>query len=169
MRASLLIDGRSGSGKTELARAIVVDWPGAQLLRMDDLYPGWHGLAAGGRYLVEVLGAGRWQRWDWATGARAEWHELDPDRPLIVEGVGCLTRATRAEADTAVWVETDEALRRQRALARDPYFAAYWDDWAAQERAFLASERPASLADAVLDGIDVHRHIVTKAASQFWS
>ncbi len=42
----ILIDGRSGSGKTELARAIVDDWPGAQLVRLDEVYPGWHGLAA---------------------------------------------------------------------------------------------------------------------------
>ena len=38
--AILLIDGRSGSGKSELATAIAAA-TGSQVVRLDDLYPGW--------------------------------------------------------------------------------------------------------------------------------
>lgn len=158
MRIDLLIDGRSGSGKTELAAAITALWPEAQLVRMDDLYEGWDGLEAGTIALLAALDSGLWQRWDWATERRAEWHELDPARPLVVEGVGALTAATRLRASLALWVETDEPTRRTRALARDAYFAEHWDAWAAQEEAFLARERPASLADAIVPGYDVARY-----------
>ena len=84
----LLIDGRSGSGKTELARAIVALRPEVQLVRLDDLYPGWGGLEAGSRYVREVLLAtGRWQRWDWSRSERAEWHEVDLSGHLVIEVV----------------------------------------------------------------------------------
>jgi uridine kinase len=49
--ALVLVDGPSGSGKSTLADALVRDGdpaallpPGAQLLRLDDVYPGWDGL-----------------------------------------------------------------------------------------------------------------------------
>ena len=111
----LLIDGRSGSGKTELARAIVAGSPGAQLVRLDDLYPGWDGLDAGSQIAHdEILAAHhrpRWRRWDWVTGRHAEWHDLDPDRPLVVEGCGALSRDNRALASFGIWVALDVELR----------------------------------------------------------
>jgi predicted kinase len=152
----LLVDGRSGSGKTELARAIVAE-SGTQLLRLDDLYPGWGGLAAGSAAVHEsVLRLGRWRRWDWAASAPAEWHDVDLGRDLVIEGCGALSRANRALATSAVWVELDEPTRRRRALARDgEMFAPHWDEWAAQEDTFIASEGPRSLADEIVDGTDV--------------
>jgi hypothetical protein len=152
---TLLIDGRSGSGKTELARAVLEQWPEAQLVRMDDLYPGWDGLAAGSASLPEVLTTHRWRRWDWATGRWAERHTLAPTRPIVVEGVGCLTRASRPLADLALWVEADEETRRSRALARDAYFAPHWESWAAQEQLLLDREQPAALADVLVVGHEV--------------
>lgn len=149
----ILIDGRSGSGKTDLARAMTAGWPEAQLVRLDDIYPGWDGLQAGSRHVTEfVLGARPcWQRWDWEKGRAAEWHELDPDRPIIVEGCGALSRANRALADWAIWVELDDATRRERALARDgEAYAPHWERWAAQELAFIARENPMALADEIL-------------------
>lgn len=148
-----LIDGRSGSGKTELA-GLLARRQGAQLVRLDDLYPGWHGLDAGSAAVPGILSTGRWQRWDWATGLPAEWHDLT-DAPLIVEGVGALSRASKPLAAHALWVELDGATRKRRALARDDYYAEHWDEWAAQEEAFIAREDPRGLADLVVDGRDV--------------
>ncbi|MCU1425694.1 MAG: hypothetical protein JWM51_1985, partial [Microbacteriaceae bacterium] len=149
----MLIDGRSGSGKTELARAIVAGLPGSQLIRLDDLYPGWGGLEEGSRYLREnVLAsqAPRWQRWDWALGERAEWHDVDPFRPLVVEGCGALSHENRAYASFGIWVALDAETRKHRALARDgESFAPHWDEWAEQEHAFVTRENPAALADAI--------------------
>jgi uridine kinase len=149
----ILIDGRSGSGKTELAQAMTANWPEAQLVRLDDIYPGWDGLEAGSAHVAEyVLSVHpRWQRWDWVRGRPAEWHELDPDRPIIVEGCGALSRANRALADWAIWVELDDATRKKRALERDgAAYAPYWDRWAVQELAFIEREMPQALADEIL-------------------
>jgi uridine kinase len=152
----ILIDGRSGSGKTELARAIAADWPEAQLVRMDDLYPGWDGLAAGAARVPEVLRTGRFRPWDWYAGEPGAERILDLSRPVIVEGVGALTRASRPLADLAVWVEYPAALRKERALARDgAAFEGHWDEWAAQEDALIATEHPQALADVVVHGEDV--------------
>ena len=145
----LLIDGRSGSGKTELGRLL-----GTPVLRMDDLYPGWQGLQAAAKQLPEILRTRRWRRWDWASSDFAEWNELG-DGDLVVEGCGALTAASRALADFGVWVEHPTASRKQRALRREPDFAAHWDDWAAQEDAHIALNRPRELADLVVDGADV--------------
>lgn len=155
----VLVDGRSGSGKTDLARAMVAQKPELQLVRMDDLYPGWNGLEAGSQHVHDYILAAkirRWQRWDWADSQPAEWHVLDPRRPVLIEGCGALSRANRALAAYAVWVELDEQTRRERVIARDgDSWTDRWDDWAAQENAFIEREDPKSLADLVLDGNEV--------------
>lgn len=154
-RASvLLIDGRSGSGKTELASAIAQRSPDAELLRLDDLYPGWGGLEKGSALVhTVVLSEHRWQRWDWHANKLAEWHRLDPTRPLIIEGCGALSKANRALATFGVWVELDSVTRKHRALDRDgEVFTSHWDAWAVQEEAFLAREHPHSIADLIVQG-----------------
>ncbi|MDQ1545335.1 MAG: hypothetical protein QOH69_239 [Actinomycetota bacterium] len=152
IRPVILIDGRSGSGKTELATELVFALD-AQLVRLDDVYPGWGGLEAGSECVrTDILPANRWRRWDWVADAPAEWHELDPSRPLIVEGSGSLSRANRELATFGVWVELDEPTRKARALARDGgTYEAHWADWAAQEQRFVDRERPDLLADYVVD------------------
>lgn len=156
--AVLLIDGRSGSGKTALARAIVAGAPTAQLVRLDDLYPGWGGLEEGSRVVHALLESDRprWQRWDWVLSRHAEWHELDPAKPLVIEGCGALSRDNRALATFGIWVALDAETRKNRALERDgSTYAPHWDEWAGQEDAFLTRENPAAHADAVIDGHDV--------------
>jgi uridine kinase len=157
-RPVVLIDGRSGSGKTELATELATALD-AQLVRLDDLYQGWGALdEASERVSSDILLGQRWQRWDWATGTPAEWHEIDPRRALIVEGSGALSAANRALATLGVWVELDEATRRARALARDgDLYAPHWDEWAAQEQRFFERERPDLLADLRIDGAQVLR------------
>lgn len=146
-----LIDGRSGSGKSELATLIARGIPGAQVLRLDDLYPGWDGLDAASEAVPAILASGVWRAWDWAAAAPGEVHHLDLSAPIIVEGVGALSRASRPLAHTALWLTTDDATRKDRALARDgDTFAPHWDRWAAQEESFIAREEPASLADVVI-------------------
>ena len=153
--ARVLVDGRSGSGKSSLARELVALNPAAQLVRLDDIYPGWDGLQAASDHVVEfVLSASpRWQRWDWVLGEKAEWHSLDADRPIIVEGCGALSRRAAERATLRVWVELDAVQRKARALARDgDTYVPHWDRWAAQEEAFIAAENPRALADLVIEG-----------------
>ena len=162
----VLIDGGSGAGKSTLARQLVAQWtarrPGEEvtLVRLDDIYPGWDGLEAAvghvTRHLLEPLAAGeagRWQRWDWAATAAAEWHTVDPATALVVEGSGSLSGRSRTLATIGVWVELDAAERRRRAIARDgELYEFHWDRWAAQEARFAAREHPDRLADVVIDG-----------------
>ena len=154
-RPVVLVDGRSGSGKSTLARELAGAL-GAQLVRLDDVYPGWDGLDAGSRHIHDHVLANsgpRWQRWDWAAGRAAEWHDVDPERPLVVEGCGALSRANRALAGFGIWVELDADTRKRRALERDgAAYAPHWDRWAAQEDAFIAREDPRGLADVVVTG-----------------
>jgi uridine kinase len=153
----ILIDGRSGSGKTEFAAALAAAIPASQLVRLDDIYPGWGGLEAGSQAVrSDVLTRFRWRRFDWANDGLAEWHTLDPTRPIIVEGCGALSSANRALATSSFWVELDEPTRKRRALARDgDSYRPHWDEWAAQEDIFIARESPRTLADVIVDGVDV--------------
>lgn len=149
----MLIDGGSGAGKSTLATSLA-EVLGAELVRLDDIYPGWDGLEAGSQAVVDdVLMDGRWQRWDWEREAPGEVRAIDVTRPLIVEGCGALSRPARALATFGVWIELDEGERRRRALIRDgETYAPHWDRWAAQERRFFTRERPDLLADVVIDG-----------------
>jgi cytidylate kinase len=151
-RAVVLIDGRSGTGKTTLG-AQVAEQLGAQLVHLDDLYPGWDGLrAAADAVVTDVLGApSGYRRWDWAADAPADWASVDPDLPIVVEGCGALSRASAPLGSLRVWLEADDAVRWDRAIGRDgEVFAREWDRWAAQEQAFISAEDPAALADVVL-------------------
>lgn len=157
----LLIDGRSGAGKTVLAQAIAeqierVRGIRPQLIGMDELYPGWDGLAQGSHALPEVIRSAEYRRYDWEQSTFApELHTIDPTRPLIVEGCGALTRQSRAAARAlgrvyTVWIEAPAAVRKRRALARDgAMFAPHWQRWAVQEDAHFAAARPLALAREV--------------------
>lgn len=158
----ILVDGPSGAGKSSLADLLVDAWPAQghpRLVRMDDLYPGWDGLdaasAAVGDDLLEPVrasGTGTWQRWDWAADRPAARETVTGREPLIVEGCGTLSRRNAALADLTVWLRADDALRKQRALARDgDTFAAHWDRWQAEFDRFVAREHPLGHAALVLD------------------
>lgn len=153
---TILIDGPSGAGKSTLADALVTAWPGAvTLVRMDNLYPGWGGLAAAGEHVHDALleprlrGAeARWRRHDWYSDTAAEWHSVPADRPLLLEGCGVLTRRNAPLASVRVWLDADDELRKQRALARDRGgFDAHWDEWQSQFERFLSDEDPVPAAD----------------------
>lgn len=137
----ILIDGQSGSGKTTLARQLAID-TGFQLVHLEDFYPGWSGLAEASRMVVDDVlhptRPGFW-RWDWDQDRRGEWVDIRPRASLIIEGCGAVTEASISTAATLGTVITvrmtgPEDTRRQRALARDPGYAPWWEMWAAQER-----------------------------------
>ena len=153
----VLIDGPSGAGKSTLADALSKNWPGPvcpQLVRMDDIYPGWDGLDAAIRHLYRHVLQPRhdgvpaaWQRYDWSENAVAEWHPLDAARPLIVEGCGTLAAAHEPLSQVRVWLAADDALRKRRALDRDgDVFRVHWDQWQQEWTGYLAQETPESRA-----------------------
>ncbi len=121
-------------------------------MRLDDIYPGWDGLDAASKAVPDILTQHRWRQWDWAAERPGPTHDLDPNRPIIVEGVGAISRASRPLADLAIWVELDDATRKVRALARDgEAYAPHWDRWASHELSYIARERPRDLADVIVE------------------
>jgi len=161
--AVVLIDGPSGAGKSTLADALVAAWPGAlapTLVRLDDIYPGWNGLAAGIEHVATHLLAPRrqglpaaWRRFDWDRGEPAEWHPVDPSRPLVVEGCGALAGSLAHRGDIRVWLAADDSVRKARALDRDgATFRSHWDQWQGQWEAYRAREDPERRATIRVDG-----------------
>ncbi len=150
----ILLDGGSGAGKTVLADDIARAWRQArhdslQVVHLDDVYPGWYGLDAASRAVVDtILDPDRpgYRRWDWETNQPAAWVDLDPHCSTLIEGCGALTPASAAVSPVRVWVELDEAVRKTRALARDEGYEPWWDIWAAQEAEHWRNHRPWELA-----------------------
>lgn len=154
-RPVILLDGGSGAGKTSLAARVAEAWrvthgEELQIVSLDDVYPGWRGLAAGSAAVPQILApmdAG-YRRWDWETSLPADWVAVDPERPILVEGCGALTVGSVPLATRRVWLELDESVRRNRALARDKGgYDPYWEIWAEQERIHWRDNRPWTLAD----------------------
>lgn len=157
------VDGRSGSGKTDLAlcleEAVRAGGGTCAVVHLDDLYPGWSGLAAGlvplCSQVVEPLRRGvdgAYTSWDW-TASRPGPRRVVPARDVVVlEGVGTLAAPCAAGLDLRIWLEAPAAVRRERALARDgEVFAPHWQEWADQERALFHSGAPP--ADVVADTV----------------
>lgn len=152
------VDGRSGSGKTTFAGRLAAELD-APVLHLDDVYPGWDGLAAAIPLVVDgvvaplVTGrAGAYRRWDWGRAASGDVVELGRPGVLVVEGVGSGARVIAGHAVLLVWTEAPDDVRRRRGLARDgETYRPHWDRWAAQEDAYLAAEDPRARADLVID------------------
>ncbi|MGH3089884.1 MAG: uridine kinase, partial [Rubrobacteraceae bacterium] len=152
-------------GKTVFAEKVsgALDAP---TLHMDDIYPGWDGLADAVPKLVgwilEPLAKGRpvrYRRFDWERGEYAEWNEIPPPRVLVVEGVGSGARAASPRLSFLVWVEAPKDLRMRRGIERDgEAFRPHWEMWARQEEAMFAEERTRERADLLVDGSPIVPH-----------
>lgn len=165
-RPVVIIDGGSGAGKTTLATQLALrlrrHWPGLQLVSLDQIYPGWHGLAAASdavtRDVLREVNPG-FRRWNWVTSEPSDWVALDPHAPIIIEGCGSLALDSAPLASTSIWVEMPADERKRRALERDgDGFRPYWDAWATQEAAHWAANQPKDLAHLVIErSVDGYR------------
>ena len=164
------VEGRSGSGKSTVAervrRALADRGEPVAVLTMEDLYPGWDGLAeAPGllqQWVLEPLRRGRtaaWRRQDWERGAfGTEWVDLPPELAgregtLLVEGCGSGAASVGDLLDLLVWVEAPVHKRYQRLDRRDDAeaYAPYRALWARQEDDLYARAHPRERADLRLD------------------
>lgn len=151
------VDGPSGSGKTVLATALARDL-GASLVQMDDLFPGWDGLAQSSTLLTDQVlaplrrgGRAAYRRWDWHAEDWAEEVEVPPTQVLVVEGCGSSVGPAAEHVDVAVWVEAGRGVRMARGIARDgESYRPHWERWAAQESAVFAADRTRERADLVV-------------------
>jgi uridine kinase len=153
----ICVDGPAGSGKTTIAQEIgrLAD---AQVVRLDDLYPGWDGLFEVETVVLGLLRPlaegrpGHYRRYDWIAGEHQETHRVDPAPLLVLDGVAAGNRAWRDLVTTLVWVHAPRAERLERAVARDG--ESERDRllaWMRDEDRLYAEERTGEAADLVID------------------
>jgi uridine kinase len=152
------LDGRSGSGKTWLTRQLAAPI-GAPVIHLEDLYPGWDGLAATAELLAAwvtgPLGRGqpaRWRRFDWDTMSYAEWHTTGPANVIILEGCGSIRAGLASTYAARIWAEAPTLTRRQRLRARPdwPAYAPHAGQWAQAEDRLYQAEQTRSHCDFII-------------------
>lgn len=152
------VDGPSGSGKTTLAAALATHL-GAPVVHLDDIYPGWSGLAEAVPLLtaqvLEPLARGEhaaYRRWNWTQNRWGDSESVPPAPLLILEGVGASAHPAGDFAAVRVWVEASREVRFARGMARDgEAYRPYWEHWAGQEDRLFAADRTRERADLVID------------------
>lgn len=152
----VLIDGRSGAGKTTFARHVAARARSEGVLvlvvSLDTIYPGWGGLEEASRMVPALIRERVFPVWDWGRACACA-HVALPRVPLIVEGCGAVSRESVALAQASVWIDGDAVQRRERAVGRDgASLAEHWDMWARQEDAHVARHAPDTLANVCVSG-----------------
>ena len=159
----IAVDGRSGAGKTTIAVELATmlrRHRSVSLFHLEDIYPGWDGLAGGvERYIETVLqplGAGTpatWTAWDWESRHDGDSRTTEPAPVVLVEGVGSSHGRAADFLDAVIWVDAPSQARKKRALDRDgDTYAPFWDLWAEQEERLLDGSGVPAGADIVVDG-----------------
>jgi hypothetical protein len=143
-----------------LAARISAALPGSSVIAVDDFArPGLRGweLARFDRQVLEPLLAGRaarYQRWDFTADVGAEWVEVGPGRPVIVEGVSATDVRLGVPWDVTLWVAAPAEQRWRRAMSRDgAALRERWlTDWIPSEEAYQREQQPQQRVDLIVDG-----------------
>jgi len=176
-RLTLLVgvDGTAAAGKTTFTRALAALDPGLDVIQMEDFE-----LAAAERERpVEPRAGGiavdvdwrrlrssvllplsrdqpaRYQRYDPASDAMAEWRMVPVGGIVIVEGRFTCVKALATFYDFRIWVDSPRALRLDRL---DTGNGAPSTDALGAEEAYLASQDPAAAAHLRVDGSGAVAH-----------
>jgi len=164
----VLIDGIAGSGKTTLSVKIT-DILNANLVHSDDV--GW--FADPIHWDVEMLD-GIVNPWlnkknvayrptGWIKENRPGSIDVDPNKALIIEGMGVSRKTLRAIATFSIWVDAEPEIARNRVIQRDiangenggtlesvTQFADWWDSVVVP---FLLEEESWKHVDVIVSGI----------------
>lgn len=162
------IDGRSAAGKSTLARNLAALFVDATIVHTDDLawyeplFEWSHLLREG--ILAPARGGDRVSFTPPAWSARGRQGSIELPAgvaTLIVEGVGAAHASTARLVDVVIWVQSDRDEAERRGLERDiasgengdeEATRAFWHEWGAAERDYLALDRPWERADFVVAG-----------------
>ncbi|MDE9366025.1 hypothetical protein PZ938_10460 [Luteipulveratus sp. YIM 133132] len=143
------VDGPAGSGKSSLAALVCDRLDDVARVHLDDVFPGWDGLASAPALLAaQVLAPlsrrepAAYRRFDWPTGRYAELVPVPARRFVVVEGCSSTVGIARPYVDVRVWVEAEHDTRMRRGLERSgDEFGPNWERWARQEEAVFAADR----------------------------
>ncbi|GAA1976708.1 hypothetical protein GCM10009817_16260 [Terrabacter lapilli] len=169
-RSVLLVDGRSGGGKTTFAERAARLLDGA-VVHSDDLAWNHDAVAWDELAITHVLEP--WRRGEdvdfrppaWVTHGR-DGAVAVPEgvRVLVLEGVGAGRASLASRADAVVWVQSDRLEARERGLRRDVELGRtpeeakeFWDGWMGAEEPFLAADRPWERASLVVRTLEADR------------
>lgn len=163
----ILIDGAAGSGKTTLALKLA-DILNADLVHTDDV--SWcadpihwdHEMLEG---IVNPWINGKdvaYRPAGWVKEGRQGSIEVDPNRALIIEGMGACRKTLRDIAAYSIWVDTEPEIARERVVKRDlangenggtvesvTEFADWWDSLLMP---LFLEEEPWKYADIIVSG-----------------
>ncbi|MEM6430507.1 MAG: hypothetical protein AAF708_14795, partial [Deinococcota bacterium] len=159
----IAIDGRSGGGKSTMASVLAGFLPDALVIHTDDI--AWHHSFFDWQdVLIEHVlkplsahGAVSYQPEAWKHHGREGAIEVpSTSKFVILEGVGAGRRELGRYINKLIWVQSDYIQARLQGIARDgggTKVEAFWDEWLASERPFLAHQQPWLRADKVVLGV----------------
>jgi uridine kinase len=167
----IAIDGRSASGKSTLASLLQQAVPASAVVHTDDVawnhsFFDWAGLLAGG--ILEPLRRARpvhYRPPGWEAHRRPGAIDVSANLGMVVvEGVGAGRRELAHLLDAVVWVQSDFAEAERRGVARDiaqrvngdaEQSVRFWQEWMAEELAFIERQRPWERACVIVAGTTV--------------
>ena len=153
------VDGPGGAGKSTFAHELSEAAGGAPVIHTDDFAAADNPIDWWPRLLEQVIepfargDAARYQRYDWPSGALAEWHTIEPAPIVIIEGVSAGRSEWAAHLSFLIWIETPRGERLRRGVERDGIAALDdWESWMAGEDAHYERDPTRDRADVVIDG-----------------
>lgn len=163
----ILIDGAAGSGKTSLAVKFV-QLLNANLVHTDDVSwcadpVRWDGEMLSGVITPWLHGEQvAYKPSGWKKENRPGSIEVDPNRALVIEGMGACRKSLRDAAAYSIWVDTEPETARTRVVQRDlangenggsvesiTEFADWWDSLLVP---LFLEEEPWKYVDVIVSG-----------------
>ncbi|HEU4403777.1 MAG TPA: hypothetical protein VFS43_00560 [Polyangiaceae bacterium] len=167
----IALDGRSGVGKSTLARGLVEPL-GAALVEGDDFFAGGVSVRDDGpreragacidwrrqRAVLAALRSGRparWRRFDWSAfdgSLESDDTLCDPAPYVVLEGVYSARPELADLLDLRIVLVVSDELRRRRLLEREGTIGPWERQWHEAEDYYFEHIAPPSSFDLVLDG-----------------
>jgi len=166
-RPLILIDGVGGSGKTTLAVKIA-GLLNANLVHSDDVC--WYAdpIHWDGEMLDGIVNPWldkknvAYRPTGWIKENRSGSIGVDPNRALVIEGMGASRKTMRAIATYSIWVDTEPEIARNRVIQRDLADGAnggnlesvtqFTDWWDSLVMPFLLEEKPWQYVNIIVSG-----------------
>ena len=163
----ILIDGNGGSGKTTFAKRLVSILD-ANLVSSDDIcwYADpiyWDGEMIDGIIRPWLKGEGiAYRPSGWIKENRSGSINVDPDKALVIEGMGACRKTLFEFAAFSVWVDSEPDVARMRVINRDlaagenggtlESVSQFTDWWDSLLHPFFLQEEPWNHANIIVNG-----------------